>query len=462
MKIQFKLMLAFAALIIIASGSPSFTVKAKEEGFPVPGEKEIFSAYIEYSFEGYVVKGSLAEFVPNIRHVQPMYSLDGQTWQPCGVEWKLDWMDDSVKLTDLQDQICLYDSFEPLKSYLAGNLDRFYLKLRLFGDSGIICETNAVAIERGTSQQVPGEITFMAAFVPAMCVFERNPFRYYGRYQIDVKADTAPQDIYALLPDTIPVEVQLQKDKKFIGKGIVACPVTWKSLPIPQLTAGETVTLPDAAEELVVPAGTLVSTPIGVFQLEEPLMVAQDAIITDEIRLVLNVLPEGEKPSETPADENSGGAGGNEANAGADNKKDSTEEGQRPVLPRNPENEAEVQQSNPLYLPDNKPQEQRSDAALQPDSQLDGHQPDPSSNMGNVSEVTPHSGLSFESDYENLQSQQGMASAYRFEYSAQLLTAEAVADICTSVVAARVRANIISSRMVSQIACLLNMMLFIK
>lgn len=352
------------------------------------------------------MKGSLTELIPDIRHIQPMYSLDGQTWQPCGVEWNLHWQraGNSYTLTDLQNQICLYDSFEPLKGYLAGRLDRFYLKLRLTRENGMIYETNAAVIERGTVQQVCEEITFTAAFTPSMRVFERNPFCYYGRYQIYVKADAAPQEISALLPDTIPVAVQLQKDKKFIGEGIVDCPVTWKTLSLPLLTAGETVIIPDAAEELVVPAGTLLSTPIGTHQLEKPLRIAQDAIITDEIR---------------------------------------------PVLPLNPVNAAEVPQP---------------DSSHHPESIPEGQQPDLSRDMGNASEESSYPGTSFNNglDYESLQSQQDMTPAYRFEYSVQVLTAEAVADICTSVVAVRMKANMISGRMMPQIAGIFSIMLFIK
>lgn len=465
MKIQLKLMTVLTVLIIIVSGVPTFTARAKEEGPQVSGEVPLFRACLEYSFEGYVVKGSLTERIPDLRQVQPMYSLDGQTWQPCGVEWNLHQfpMGNSYKLTDLQNQICLYDSMEPLKSYLAGRRDRFYLKLCATGGNGAVCETNAVVIERTTVQQVPEEITFAAAFAPAMCVIEKNPFCCYGRYQMNVNADATLQDISALLPDTIPVEVQLYKGKNFIAEGIVDCPVTWKALPRLQLTVGETVTVPDAAEELVIPAGTMLSTPIGVFSLEKPLRIAQDEIMTDEIRLVLNIFPIGEKPSETPPSESSGGAGGNEVNAGADNKKDSTQEGQRPVLPWNPKSETQMQQ-NPTLNPESKPGEQQPDSLNDSESRPEDRQSDSYYNIGNASEVPSRSGVTFSNAfiYESQQSQQATASVYQFESSAQLLAAEAVADICTSVVIVRMRASNISRRMIPQIVCILNMVVYIN
>lgn len=478
MKIYFKLMAALAVLLIIANGFPAFTVRAEDKGAVSSGETQMFCASVEYSFQGYVVKGSLTELISDIRVVQPVYSLNGQTWQPCGVEWNLNWLsrEDSCRITDLQNQICIYNNMEPLKSYLAGRLDRFYLKLRITRENGIICETNAAVIERKAVQQVPEEITFVAAFTPSMRVFERNPFHYYGRYQMYINAGTAPQEISALLPDTIPVEIQINKGNNFIASGVVDCPVRWKPLPLIRLTAGEAVTIPDAAEELVIPAGTLVSTPIGVYSLNEPLKVAQDAIMTDEIRLMLNVLPETGKAPEVPSGESSRGAGGNEANAGADNKKDSTEEGQRPDLPQTTENETGEQQSAALHQSGDKsqsplpnlwygsgigPEEQRPDTPSPQENEPEGQQPDLSEDMKNVSDAPFRQDVTFSNAFffESPQSQQDIASDNGFECSMRMSTAEAIADNCISVVAVRMKANMISGRMIPQIAVIVNMML---
>lgn len=445
MKKQFRLVAALAALIVITSCFQALTARAEEEGIPIFAETPMFSAGIEYSFEGYVVKGNFTEFVPDISHIQPLYSLDGETWQACGVEWDLQQLgtEESDELAKLQNQICLYSSFEPLRSYLEGNLDCFYLKLHLTRENGITYETQAAVIDRGESRSIPEEMTFCAAFDSSMGIFEKNPFCYYGRYQLTVNADASPEDISALLPDTLPVEVQIQRGGYTVAKGIVDCPVTWKPLSFPRLTAGECVTISDAAEELVIPAGTLVSTPIGVFQLEEPLKIEQDMIITDEIRLVLNVIPEGEKPAEVLPSEKSWGAGGNEGNAGTDNKKDSTEEGQRPNLPHNPEDQPEEQQLNLPYNSENQPEGQQSNPPHNPENQPEGQQSDLSQNVENKSEMPSYSGTSLnkEFDYASQQSQQNTASADRFVDSIRLLTAEAVADVRIFVVAVKMRPN---------------------
>lgn len=68
---------------------------------------------------------------------------------------------------NLQNQICLDNGDEPLKSYLDGKLDFFYSKLQIFRVNGDTYETQATLIERGgpqpapaqsSAKQLPGEI----------------------------------------------------------------------------------------------------------------------------------------------------------------------------------------------------------------------------------------------------------------------------------------------------------------
>ncbi|MDE7063474.1 MAG: hypothetical protein K2O73_09565, partial [Lachnospiraceae bacterium] len=213
--------------------------------------------------------------------------------------------EDTGEPAKLQRQVCLYAGSEPLNSYLAGALDRFYLKLRLTLENGDIYETQTAIIDRGEPQTLPEELTPSAAFAPSVLVRETNPFRYFGRYQLTVSEDATPEDISALLPDTLPVEVQLANGSSHVTKGTINCPVTWKPLSLSRLTAGSRVTIADAAEEIVVPGGTLLNTPMGIFQLNEPLTVGQ-YIITDEVELILNVVAKDEAPTGVLSAENTG------------------------------------------------------------------------------------------------------------------------------------------------------------
>ena len=463
--------------------------ESEKSDMPLPDEVPLFCANIEYSWEGYVVKGTFKEFPDDLSHIHTLYSLDGDNWQECREEWDLQLLgtEDPTDLSHLQTQICLYDSFEPLKSYLAGSLDRFYLKLRLTMKDGRTYESQTAVIDRGETQPIPEGITLIATFAPSMRVYERNPFNYYGRYQLTVSPTATQEDISAFLPDTIPIQIDLQQGINFFAGAIIDCPVTWKSLSLPPLIAGESVTITDATEEIVVPGGTVLPTPLGVFRLDEPLAANQN-MLSDKVQLILNVTSEDGNPTgvlccentgleaafdlkptgataihayaysdqETgwvelpdlqlldeinsqPSTANSGyalvlrndqepyrsylaaetagntptpfvvglkieggvyngrqlvltwpgtyelppdlpevgGAGGNENNAGSDNKDDSTEEGQRPNLPQQPDEKPKSKPSDSTQTPGENQDTSSPNSTQAPEEKQDASSPDP-------------------------------------------------------------------------------------
>lgn len=272
----------------------------------------LFEASIEYYSHGYyVVMGSFTGFLPDTVLVRPLCSLDGENWEICGQDWDLSCLNMEGEAADrLHNQICLYNRDEPFKSYLDGELDSFYLKLYIARENGESYETQAALIERGGPQPVPEEIVLIASFAPSMRVLERNPFALYGRYQVTINENTTPEELSSLLPGTIPVQIDLCDNKlNFIANDYIECPVTWKPLSFSRLTAGESMTIPDAAENIVIPDGTLLNTPVGSFQLNEPLVLnhgLSNDMNTDEIRLVLNVVSEKEPLTGVLTEENDG------------------------------------------------------------------------------------------------------------------------------------------------------------
>lgn len=274
-----------------------------ETDFPIPDEAPAFQAHIEFR-QGYTVIGTFTDFTPDIILILPLYSLDGETWETSSTnDWNLDNLntDNEYLIKAGQNQPCLLSTDEPLKSYIAGEIDRFYLKLRITRASGLSYETQSAVIERGGLQSIPEGTERRASFASAIAASEPDPAaprrsRKYGRYQLTIPVDATVEEVSALLPDTLPVEVQFDHGSDFIAIGVVDCPVTWKPLSLPQLSPGESITIPDAAEEILVPGGTLVSTPLGTFQLDEPLSLNTPPS-TDEVRLVLNVSPEDRNPT---------------------------------------------------------------------------------------------------------------------------------------------------------------------
>lgn len=297
MKIRLRFM---AVLTVMCCFFAVSAVKADVSAEEAP----MFYANIEYSPEGYIVNGTFTEFPPDISRAETLYSLDGEIYLASGEEWNItkwsdgpwtDWSED--RLESFQNQTCLHSNSEPLKSYLAGELDRFYVKLRLTRANGVTYETQGAAIDRGIPRPIPEGMAAYAVFTPSMRVRTFRPFSYYGRYEITVREDMTPEEIAAFLPDTLPIEVQIQQGVVHIADGIVDCPVAWKPLENLSLTAGESITILDAAEEILVPDGTMLNTPLGTFQLDGPLGIdplgnSQKDLFMDEVRLVLNVTAE--------------------------------------------------------------------------------------------------------------------------------------------------------------------------
>lgn len=286
-------------LSVLSDGSLPQEPETAAEGADVPDmhEELAFSADIANTSQGWIVKGVFTEFPADIIHIQPLYALDDGIYRECGIEWDRQ-MIEAFCVAEKKSMTCLYGLHEPLKGYLEEKTDRFYLKLRLTSEEGCIYETQAAVIERKVQQPSQGEIRAEAMFGPDVRMLGGvRPNRYvYGAYHLTVPVGASAEDIAALLPDTLPVEVQFFRktgDKEEnVATGIVDIPVAWKNVPVPQLTAGESVTVPDAAEKIIVPEGTTVRTPAGIFELDEPLGLDGQGK-TDEVRLVLNIISKG-------------------------------------------------------------------------------------------------------------------------------------------------------------------------
>lgn len=146
MRVRLKFAALFAAVFILSGGFPAFAAEADhiteeislpettmepedETDFPIPDEAPAFDARIEFRM-GYTVIGTFTDFTPDITLIQTLYSLDGKNWETGTEDWNLFNLgtDDEYKFKGLQNQPCLFNAHEPLKSYIAGEIDRFYLK----------------------------------------------------------------------------------------------------------------------------------------------------------------------------------------------------------------------------------------------------------------------------------------------------------------------------------------------
>ncbi len=264
-----------------------------------------FTAIIDPTEQGYLLKGKFTDFLPNTVRVRPLYSLDGENYQVICQEEPYDWQLDKLgaenesELSRLHNQICAASSVEPLKSYLDGEINMFYTKLQITLEDGVSYYTKTFEIARGTPRPLPDNAQVYALFPSSMRVIDRSvrPFYTYGKYQIVVREDAKIEEIYSVLPKTVPVEIQIALEGTSSAPitGVVQAGVVWKALPDLHLTAGETFTITDAAEDLLIFAGTQVHTPLGVYVLANDLRFDQ-IFAHDEIRLIVNVIGKDEKP----------------------------------------------------------------------------------------------------------------------------------------------------------------------
>lgn len=267
-----------------------------EQDIPLP-EPPPFSAEIVYE-NGYIVKGHFEEFPAGAERIRPMYSLDGENYQyvnaPNCNEWSLEYLgtEEPGKREVLENQMCLLYYDDPLVGYVLGRLNQFYIRLEITAAGGAYY-TQAAQFSRETTLQVSDDVMIKAVLPDTMRRGDDGTALSFGLFRVTARAGAVPEEVYGLLPETLPVEVQfLRKDTgALITSGIVQCRADWKTPPPFTLTAGQTLTIPDAAGRLSVPAGSEVVTPLGKYTLTEVL-----SPNNDEIRLAIDAVGPEAKP----------------------------------------------------------------------------------------------------------------------------------------------------------------------
>ena len=272
--------------------------------YPPPEFPPPFTAELRYVYGGYQVEGHFEQFPPDVVNIRSQYSLDGMRYHTVDAEFPNDWDLSNLGTSDehlrfyLENQVCVTYDDEPLKSYVAGKLDRFYIRLEITTETDVY-QTQAAVFDRTAAQPFPEAVILRAAFPYTMRPLDEigNPLNVaYGQYQVTVRENASPEDVAALLPDTLPIEVQLyQTDTgELLTSGIARCQADWKPLAPLELAAGQALTIPNAAGVLTVPAGAEIATPLGSYHLEEPLtFTGPDA---GEVQLVLNAVGLEEAP----------------------------------------------------------------------------------------------------------------------------------------------------------------------
>lgn len=154
-KLKMRQILAvLAAIVLLADILPQ---KAVADEIEAPA----FHAYIDFDGQGYTVMGE-ATFPADTCRVQNLYSLDGIHYEVYHREWVMPGpitgsvaSGSAISGSAIQvPQICLQANDAPLRNYLDGTLDRFYLKLLITREDGTTYESEAALIERNREPQL--------------------------------------------------------------------------------------------------------------------------------------------------------------------------------------------------------------------------------------------------------------------------------------------------------------------
>ena len=281
-----------------ADGSTYATKPAQIEhgsALSPPTEPPAFTMEIKRTANGYWLYGTFTDFTPDIQTVLPVYSLDGEFYQPIVDEdgepepWDLTRpiYGDSY-MEDLTRQLCSSPWEEPFCSYLSGTLDEFWVKLRLTTWSGETYRTQPSRISRELADQPEGT-TAEADWPISMCAKDEGRFQpYYGKVQVTAREGMTAAELETLLPNRLSLEIQLLSGLLPMDSGIFSYPVKWMLPEDLALTAEvEPTVIRNATAPPVVPAGEEVSMATGIYRLTEGARYPPNR----EVRLFVNVLP---------------------------------------------------------------------------------------------------------------------------------------------------------------------------
>lgn len=278
----------------------------------LPPEPPAFAVEIlKYGANGDCLFGIFNDFTPNIKTLFPIYSLDGEKFEPimAGSEpmtWDLGLHTQGTGPLSLTHQVCSLPSMEPLCSYLNGTLDSFTLKLRVATWSGETYDTQPFCVSRELAPQ-PEDSRAVADWPASIRAKDGRLPPYYGKVQVTAREGMTSEELRALLPDTLPVEIQLvTSDWQTIDSGMFSCPIEWK-LPNPlSLSVGREPVVICNAAQAIIPVGQEISMAAGDYRLTEG--VEFSGGFTAEVRLSVNVLPKEAKAALALDDKEPGGA----------------------------------------------------------------------------------------------------------------------------------------------------------
>lgn len=195
---------------------------------PEPIIPPAFSAELRLSFDGWGLMGTLSEITADMLCVTPCYSLDRSTYLP--VEYN-NWNISEVDNPTLLRQQCFWEIQSPLAEYLSGEIDSFSIRLKITYQDSSVYFTQAVFFERGDPTPLPDSYLVQGWYDGPVRIIAYRPIRIWGQYHFTVADTATPEELTALLPTQVPVELQIGQPGQTAHSVVVLYTVTWPESP---------------------------------------------------------------------------------------------------------------------------------------------------------------------------------------------------------------------------------------
>ncbi|MEG2039029.1 MAG: hypothetical protein RRZ73_04800, partial [Oscillospiraceae bacterium] len=168
-----------------------------------------FTIKLFYTHEGYSIKGTLGDISDDMVSIVPCYSLDGESYTAIkDCEWQIEPND-----PDMQTQQCFWQGDKPLQDYVDKKTDTIYVKLEITYTDDTVVFTEADSIVRDTAvKPLPDDYSeIYARYDAAILMRKGRPSHFWGQYHFTVADTTTDEELMALLPKQIPVELQVSQ-----------------------------------------------------------------------------------------------------------------------------------------------------------------------------------------------------------------------------------------------------------
>ena len=257
-----KIAFILSCFMLLAAAAPlSFGEEAPAASSGTPGSAATgsdldsnaapFSAEVANQTGLWYLMGTLPDLSDEMTVIEAYYSWDGVNFEQIA---ETDWELSGSKQT----RITCYPNESPLKEYLSNEKNEFYVKLKITGGSYEGFSETAL-IQRLMLPPGDGlpplldssEYTVLAGYPATIYKKKFRPFTIYGQYYLTAASDSSAEQLRALLPGSIPVQVDIYNSESKKADASISYTVQWPELPVLSGTSftltASSVTPPESA-----------------------------------------------------------------------------------------------------------------------------------------------------------------------------------------------------------------------